>query len=154
MKLRVYLDTSVIGGCFDAEFARWSIQLFSEIKSGKKTAVISDLTFRELDGAPRSVKELLNTLTEDCLEFVQLNQEAEDLANSYIQNKAVQLKHVVDAQHIAIATIHKVDVLASWNFKQIVNLERIHIFNSINMKLGYPILEIRSPREVVDEKEI
>ena len=72
----------------------------------------------------------------------------------YIQQGAVQVKHIVDAQHIAIATIEKVNVLVSWNFKQIVNLRRIYFFNSINMKLGYPMLEIRSPREVLDEKEI
>lgn len=63
------------------------------------------------------------------------------------------MKHLIDAQHIAIASVGRVDVLTSWNFKQIVNLERIHAFNAVNLRLGYPILEIRSPREVLFEKE-
>lgn len=60
----------------------------------------------------------------------------------------------MDAQHIAIASVERVDVRVSWNFKQIVNLERIHAFNAVNLKMGYPVLEMRSPREVIYEKEI
>jgi len=62
--------------------------------------------------------------------------------------------YLADAQHIAIASVERVDVLVSWNFKQIVNLDRIHAFNAVNIKLGYPILEIRSPMEVLHEEEI
>jgi len=63
-------------------------------------------------------------------------------------------RHIADAQHIAIASVERVDVLVSWNFQHIVNLDRIHAFNSVNLKLGYLMLEIRSPREVIHEKEI
>ena len=63
-------------------------------------------------------------------------------------------RHIIDAQHIAIASVERVDVLASWNFRHIVNLDYIHAFNAVNLKTGYPILEIRSPREVIREKEI
>lgn len=58
-----------------------------------------------------------------------------------------------DAQHIAIATVARVDVLVSWNFKHIVNLERIHGYNSVNVRLGYPMLEIRTPRAVIGDEE-
>ena len=71
----------------------------------------------------------------------------------YINDGVVGARHLVDAQHIAIASIERVDVLVSWNFKQIVNLDRVHAFNAVNLKRGYPVLEIRSPREVVREKE-
>jgi hypothetical protein len=53
-----------------------------------------------------------------------------------------------DAEHIAIASVRRVDILVSWNFKHIVSLSRIRAFNAVNLKLGYPALEIRSPREV------
>jgi hypothetical protein len=51
---------------------------------------------------------------------------------------------------VAMATIHKVDVLASWNFKHIVNLDRIKGYNAVNSRLGYSILEIRSPKDLMD----
>nr|VFJ48364.1 MAG: hypothetical protein BECKDK2373B_GA0170837_102027 [Candidatus Kentron sp. DK] len=55
-----------------------------------------------------------------------------------------------DAQHIAMASVERADLLVSWNFKHIVNIQRIHAYNSVNLRLGYPILEIRSPLEVID----
>jgi hypothetical protein len=151
---RVYIDTSVIGGCFDSEFSAWSILLFEEFLKGIKIAVVSDLTRRELEDAPSNVKKKLSTIPEAYFENVFLSEEAEKLALAYLENKVVNSKHIVDAQHIVIASVKRVDVLVSWNFKQIVNLERIHAFNSVNIKLGYPILEIRSPMEVIHEEEI
>ena len=76
------------------------------------------------------------------------------LAHHYIEDGAVTEKYLVDAQHIAIATIQRVDVLVSWNFKHIVNLTRIRLYNSVNLKYGYSLLEIRSPQEVLYEKGI
>jgi len=52
-------------------------------------------------------------------------------------------------RHIALATINRVDVLASWNFKHIVNLDRIKGYNSVNYRLGYPMIEIRSPKDLI-----
>jgi len=117
-------------------------------------AVVSDLTRRELEGAPRKVKEMLSTLPETSIENVFLSEEAEKLASIYLENQVVGIRHLADAQHIAMATVEKVDVLVSWNFQQIVNLNRIHAFNAVNLKQGYLILEIRSPREVISEEEV
>jgi hypothetical protein len=47
------------------------------------------------------------------------------------------------------ATVHRTDVLVSWNFKHVVNLDRIRGYNSVNLREGYPMLEIRSPQEVL-----
>jgi len=154
MKQRIYIDTSVIGGCQDEEFSKWSIQLFEDFRAGLRTAVVSDLTRRELEGAPESVKKTLLSLPDSNLENVFLTEEAETLAQKYIADGVVSVRHIADAQHIAIASLERVDVLVSWNFKQIVNLERIHAFNSVNLKLGYPVLEIRSPREIIHEERI
>ena len=82
-----------------------------------------------------------------------MDQEARNLAASYIEEQVVTEKFLLDAQHIAMASIHRVTVLVSWNFKHIVNLRRIHLYNAINLKYSYPMIEIRSPREVIDETE-
>ena len=154
MLTRIYLDTSVIGGYYDDEFSLWSKKLFREFDERKKIAVISDLTLEELEMAPFDVKRLPNKIPDYAREFVNFGNEAEELAKEYIHRRVVTALHLADAQHIAIATVEKVNVLVSWNFKQIVNLNKIHLFNSVNLKMGYPLLEIRSPREVLDEKEI
>lgn len=61
-------------------------------------------------------------------------------------------KHV-EAQHIAVATVHRVDLLVSWNFKHIVSLWRIRGYNSVKPRYGYPLLEIRTPREVISDED-
>jgi hypothetical protein len=74
------------------------------------------------------------------------------LAERYMDQKIVSENYYSDALHIAVATIIVVDVLVSWNFKHIVNLDKIKLFNSVNLREGYNILEIRTPREVVENE--
>ena len=149
---RVYVDTSVIGGCLDDEFKDYSKLLFKEFSSGKKWIVVSDLVLFELEGAPEDVKDVLHGIPQGSIEYVFLNEESLSLAGTYLKEDVIAENSIADARHIAIATIERVDVLVSWNFKHIVNLNRIHLINSVNLKLGYPLIEIRSPLEVIYEK--
>ena len=153
MKQRVYIDTSVIGGCYDQEFEEWSNRLFDDFKSGKRIAVISDITLDELTDAPQQVQDNFATIPNESLEFLTSDLESRELADKYIIEKAVSNKFYEDALHIAIATINQVSVLASWNFKLIVNLDRIRMYNSVNLKNGFSILEIRTPREILKFEE-
>jgi predicted nucleic acid-binding protein len=150
--LKVYLDTSVIGGCFDKEFEEDSNLIIKLVKLGIYEGVISDITINELMGAPENVKDLLKSLA-DNLVVLELNEEVIRLSNEYLKTNIVSEKFKEDALHIAFATVFNIDVLVSWNFKHIVNLSKIKQFNSINMIQGYKILEIRSPRELTYEKK-
>ena len=69
-----------------------------------------------------------------------------------VQKRRIAPGMRADALHIALATVARVDVLVSWNFKHIVNLKRIHAYNAVNLKKGYPLLEIRTPREVPSDE--
>ena len=151
MKLKIYTDTSVLGGCFDDEFMEPSEQLIEEFKIGKKIILISDLTLREIEQAPTNVQKVLQFIPTENKEFVILDEDSKKLAQKYIEEQAINDTFIVDAQHIAIATINRADVLVSWNFKHIVNLRRIRLYNSTNLKYGYSMIEIRSPLEVIDE---
>lgn len=149
MTTQVYIDTSVIGGCIDQEFKEWSIKLFDEFNNGNKIAVISDITLDELELAPKKVQDILKQIPDKFLKIVESNNETEELARQYIHKNAVSEKFYLDALHIAIATYYNVTVLSSWNFRHIVNLDRIRKYNSVNIEMGYNILEIRSPRDIL-----
>ena len=153
MKEKIYIDTSVVGGCFDEEFEEWSNQLFEEFIHGIKIAVVSDITYREVELAPQEVQDKLSSIPDENKEEVLINNEVENLASEYIKVGAVSAKYFEDALHIAIATLHKVDVLVSWNFKHIVNIERIRKYNSVNLMLGHGMIEIRTPREILKDKD-
>ena len=149
MRLRIYTDTSVIGGCEDEEFREHSQQLLAGFVRGDFTMVISDLTLRELDRAPATVREVLARVPDGFTEILSTTDEVEELASAYIEEGVLAESSRADAFHIAMATLAKVDVLASWNFRHIVNLKRIHGFNSVNLRRGLHMIEIRSPREVL-----
>jgi len=109
--------------------------------------LFSTVTQDELATAPQNVRELVKSIKVDNTEFLETTTEAIDLALEYISEKVVGQTSFADCLYIALATINRADFLISWNFKHIVNVERIRGYNSINIKKGYKQLEIRSPRE-------
>jgi predicted nucleic acid-binding protein len=149
MKQKLYVDTSVFGGNFDIEFAEYTIPLFERLRNGEFITLFSTVTQDELENAPKNVKELVNNLKTENTEFLDTTDEVVELASEYITEKVVGKTSYVDCLHIALATINKADYLISWNFKHIVNVERIRGYNAINIKNGYKQLEIRSPRDFV-----
>ncbi|TAF73578.1 MAG: PIN domain protein [Bacteroidetes bacterium] len=149
MKQRIYIDTSVVGGYFDDEFSLDTILFFDRVKNGEIIIILSDILQAELLRAPKFVKELLINMPESQIEKVRLSPESIDLADKYIEAKVVGKTSRADCQHIAIATLCNADVLVSWNFKHIVNLDRIRGYNGINYQNGYKMIEIRTPKEII-----
>lgn len=146
MKQRFYLDTSVFGG----EFDEFTLQLFDRIKLGKIIRIYSELVETELVKAPKRVKDFFTDLPKESLEKVEITDDILALATKYVHEEVVGVTSFDDCIHIATATIHRADILVSWNFKHIVNVYRIRGYNSINIRMNYPSLEIRSPKEIVD----
>ena len=146
---RFYIDTSVIGGVFDIEFAEHSTILMERVKLKQIKIVISNVTEREIMKARKEIRNFYTAIPQEFVEFVELTPDAITLAETYIKEKVVGETHIDDCLHIAMATIHNVDILVSWNFKHIVNIYRIRGYNSVNLKLGYKPLEIRSPKEII-----
>jgi len=149
MRPRIYIDTSVVGGYFDEEFRETTEFFFQQFQAGDFLFVVSDLLDLELLNAPARVRDLLARYRPDFFERVAFTEEAEALAKQYIAEKVVGKTSLTDCRHIALATLSRVDVLASWNFKHIVNIQRIHGYNSVNLRLGYQLLEIRSPKDLL-----
>jgi hypothetical protein len=112
MKLRVYIDTSVVGGYFDEEFEDDTRLFFDRIFKKDFLVHFSEVSETELSLAPDFVKDLKSKIPLDCYK-----------------------------------TVNRLDVLVSWNFKHIVNYDKIKLFNSINLRSGYPMIEIRSPKD-------
>lgn len=146
--LRVYADTSVYGGCFDKEFDDESRIFFEQVSSGKFVLLISDLIVRELENAPREVRELYSALTG--YESVLATIECYSLRDAYLKADVVGRASADDALHVAIATVYRADIIVSWNFKHIVQRRRIHGFEAVNTLLDYHSPEIFSPWEIIE----
>jgi predicted nucleic acid-binding protein len=149
MKPRIYIDTSVFGGFFDEEFSEYTAPIFNSLRNNEFILLFSTVTQDELINAPGNIKEFVRNIKTENTEFLEMTNEVVDLATEYIKEKVVGQTSFADCLHIALATIYRADFLVSWNFKQIVNIQRIRGYNSINIRNGYKQLEIRSPREFI-----
>ncbi len=147
------MDTSVFGGYFDEEFEEFTIPLFERLDKSEFILLFSSVTQEELENAPENVRQLVAGIKAENTESIDTNDEAVTLATEYINEKVVGQTSFADCLHIALATITRADYLISWNFKHIVNVQRIRGYNAINIKNGYKELEIRSPRDFMNYED-
>ena len=146
---RIYVDTSVFGGCFDKEFETPSKTFFEKVRSGDFALVLSDVTLIELRSAPKSVVGLLDSIPDEFLEQIPFSDEIGTLCDAYVSAGIVGKASVQDAEHVASATVAEVDLVVSWNFRHIVHFEKIAGYQGVNLIHGYPPIRIYSPMEVI-----
>ena len=139
---RVYVDTSVFRGCESKMFQATSLRLFERFRDGDISLVLSALVARELDSASEAVKAVLGPVPPEHLEFLEPSAGAEQLADRYIDADAVDAEMRPVALHVAFATLARVDVLASWDYKHLLNFRRSRKWNVVNRELGHPHLPI------------
>lgn len=144
---RVYMDTSVLGGCFDVEFAPWSNGLIEDFRRGVFRPVLSDITAIEVERAPERVRDLHREMA-TFGEVISASEEVVGLVAAYEGHNILGPRYRNDLLDIAMATVSGVDVVVSWNFRHIVRLDKIQLFNGVNIERGYRTLAIYSPREV------
>jgi len=152
-RIRIYVDTSVFGGTADEEFAVASRRFFHRVCGGEFVVLVSQITLDELTGAPDDVQQVLKDLPDDCLVHAVADEEAMALAQAYLDAGILSGSHLADAIHVATATVAGADMIVSWNFRHIVNYDRIRKYNGVNALKGYAPLEIHSPLEMLDDHE-
>jgi predicted nucleic acid-binding protein len=150
--LRVYVDTSVFGGVHDEEFRAPSERFFAAVRSSAFTLLVSEALVVEISSAPALVQATFEAHRAH-MQALETTAEAVALAEAYLAAKVVPAASRVDALHVALASIAGADAVVSWNFKHLVQLRRIRGFHAVNVLRGYPLIEIRSPLEVIDDEE-
>lgn len=142
------MDASVVGGCFDSEFAEDSRRVIDAILGRKARLLFSEVLESELRSAPEQVQQLFVELPGEVREKIAFSEEIEGLAREYVAQGVVSESHIGDCRHVAAATIGRADAIVSWNFRHIVKLDKIKGYNKVNLMNGYGMLTILSPREV------
>jgi predicted nucleic acid-binding protein len=147
---RIYTDTSVLKGCYSGNFKEYSLGLLEAFKSGCMQLIRSDLVLLELSSLNKKISRKISEVPQSHVIDINSNAAAIELASTYIEYGALTKKYYSDALHIALATLNKADIIASWNFKNIVNFDKIHIYNAINTQLGYQTIEVMTPRLILN----
>jgi predicted nucleic acid-binding protein len=150
--LRVYLDTSIFGGVFDAEFARASRRLFARISQGVFDPVISVIVAEEIADAPPRIQQLYRRVARTA-ELRPVDEAVLNLRDAYLEAGIVAEQWSADALHVAVATVSGCEMIVSWNFKHIVNFRRIPLYNAVNERLGYRRIGIFTPQEVIEDED-
>jgi len=145
----LYLDTSVLGGYFDDEFAEPTRELWRQRALGLFHFVTSSVVRAELQDAPDDVKSLVQDTFREAGELIEFNAEMFDLSRAYLAHAVVAPSYEVDARHVAVCSVRQLDFLVSWNFKHLVNVSREKGFSAVNLVQGYQPVRIVSPLELI-----
>jgi predicted nucleic acid-binding protein len=144
----LYLDTSVIGGYFDAEWMADTRELWAQARTGKWRLMTSIVAEREVQSAPEEVRRHFAS-SFDATSILDTSEEIEALAEAYLAAEVVTRKFEDDALHVAMASVHGIRLVVSWNFKHLVNVRREDGFNAVNLLEGWPAIRIVSPKEII-----
>jgi hypothetical protein len=147
--MRIYLDTSVVGGTCDEEYAKDSLALISAVETGTVSVIISDILIGEIALAPDEVQDQFARLLRCPCERVSEVVEALSLRDAYMRSGILPPASSDDALHVAHATIARADVVATWNMRHLVNPTRVRAFNGVNISQGYGLVVITTPREIL-----
>lgn len=153
-KIKYYLDTTIFNFIFaegDAEKKDITVKLFRDLPLLSDGIYISDEVIREIGRADEPSKSQLEGLLKETDPFLlEVDIEAEELAERYIKEGIIPVRYRSDALHIAVAVTNGIEAIVSWNFEHIVKLKTRIMVNGINRLLGYHEIEICSPEEVVE----
>lgn len=153
-KLKIYLDTSVISH-LDAldvpEKMLHSKQLWKRFVNGDFVAVVSDITLDEINRCnPEKLGVLLGFLEQIEYTVMNVTDETIALAEKIADLGVLKQKSFDDCTHIAAAIVNDCDIIASWNFKHIVNYKTIQGVKIITTAEGYKDVMIYSPTIIVE----
>lgn len=145
------MDTSVIGGCFDLGIMDDSRELINLVRVGQIKMIRSELLDMELKPARQEIRDICDKIPAGNIIEVVADSRSVSMALRYIRSGALTNKSYYDALHIAMATVNEADILASWNFKHIVNIDKIEKYNIINRNFKYKEIKILSPKAILNQ---
>lgn len=134
MKLRLYLETSVVGAYLDngEPFRRDLTIRWWEHELQEYDAYSSLLVESEIERLAEPHRSGYLNLIKP-LDRLELSEEVGILAEGYISRGIFHRKYLADALHVALASFHKIDYLVTWNFGHIANVRkqaRLRLFNT------------------------
>jgi hypothetical protein len=128
-----------------------TVKLFEAIGNGEYDGYTSGYTLLELRDAKEPKRgNMISLVDKYGITFLNILDESERMANLYIQNGVIPAKYRIDASHIAIASIHELDYLLSFNYEHVNKLKTKRLTEIINLNEGYKGITICTPMEVLN----
>ena len=155
MKLKLYLETTLFNYYYDEERDSHAdtVRMFEAIGSGEYEGYTSEYVTFELRKASEPKQSAMLSLIERYgITVLDVNDDANRLADLYVKNKIIPAKYRLDGAHISIASIHGLDCVLSFNYQHINKLKTKRMAENINLMEGYKGITICTPMEVLDDE--
>jgi predicted nucleic acid-binding protein len=150
-RIKIYLDTSVVSMLDDSSHGILTKKFFDIVAQDNYELVMSDIVSTEIKGAEKTKREsILYFLSGLTITTLLYNEESNSLAWKYVDDDVLTSLHIVDLLHVAYATVHKCDVIVSWNRRHIAKETKIKKVNACNIKHGYSTIMICTPQYFID----
>ena len=146
-KLRMYVDTAVVGGKFDNVHAFATQAFWDAVEKGDIVVLASDVLEEEVERSPQHIRDFFDGLPASQVERMISTDESDALANRYLAANVVGKESLNDCKHVALATIHS-DGIVSWNLRDMV--KRQQKYNNVNKAQGYPEMRILTPDKFLE----
>jgi len=153
--MKLYLETTIFNYYFDAERDGHTdtIRLFSEIREGMYDAYTSIYTLEEIEDAPEPKRsKMLALIDEYNITVLPITDESNDLANRYVSEGIIPARFRLDGAHIAIASIHGLDYVLSYNFQHINRAKTKLLTGRVNSEIGYTTVLVCTAKEVLEDE--
>lgn len=163
-KLKVYLDTSIINFLYtnDSPEYRKATEVFfgDVIAKNKIETYISNIVIDEINKTEdeKYKNKLLGTFEKypNIKTLIAEDKAIDDIAflsGSYIKDGIIPKKKTADSLHMAYSTVFQMDILPSWNFKHLANINKEQKIIILNKTLGYNYpFRMANPLEVYFEE--
>lgn len=150
MRTRVYIETTIPSFYHtlrrDAESVarmNWTRQWWSENAADAQLASSLAVLAELRRGTSRLTPDRIALL--NGVELLAITEEALELTSLYIDKLVMPNDPAGDALHLALASIHKIDVLLTWNCRHLANPNKLEHIRLINFGLGLPVPTIATP---------
>jgi len=153
----IYIETSVPSFYFDTRTAvelrarrNWTRRWWDDLPDDDQR-VTSAVVLGELERAPDPKRaQCLNLIS--ALPLLSYTAEVAEIVATYHRNKVMPVEASADADHLALATFHKCDILVTWNCHHIANANKFPHIRRINALLGYATPQLITPLELLDDE--
>lgn len=153
---RIYVDTTIPSAYHTSRTdvkiveRRAHTRRWWELARHSCELLISGPVLRELAGGRPEEAALRLALVQD-LGVLDSSVAVRSTANLYVRHKLMPAASEGDALHLALASRHRCDVLATWNYRHLANPNKLERIRRLNEELGLFLPRILTPQASIEE---
>jgi len=155
IKSKVYIETSIVSYVSSRLSKDLIVAAQQQIthnwwdsRRNNYALFVSELVIEEASRGDKEAAERRLSLISE-INVLAVNENAVYLAEQFLKNNCLTHKAESDALHIAIATVHKVDYLLTWNCRHIANAEIQKKLMKVSQKENYELPILCTPNELM-----